>query len=79
VIPKETGKVIIVEIVQCLTADDDPLDDTRLTYDLVMFSHFCDGRERTESEWKKLLYEAGFCRYNIIKIPALQSIIEAFP
>ncbi|KAI3736181.1 hypothetical protein L6452_15718 [Arctium lappa] len=37
------------------------------------------GKERTEREWKKLLSGGGFCRYNIIKIPALQSIIEAFP
>ncbi|KVI04224.1 Caffeate O-methyltransferase (COMT) family [Cynara cardunculus var. scolymus] len=61
------------------STEDDFFDDTRLTYDLVMFSHFSGGRERTESEWKKLLEEGGFCRYNIIKIPAMQSIIEAFP
>ncbi|KVI04221.1 desmethylxanthohumol 6'-O-methyltransferase-like [Cynara cardunculus var. scolymus] len=77
-ISKECGKVIIVEVVQNST-EDDFFDDTRLTYDLVMFSHFSGGRERTESEWKKLLEEGGFCRYNIIKIPAIQSIIEAFP
>ncbi|KAI7728640.1 hypothetical protein M8C21_007260, partial [Ambrosia artemisiifolia] len=78
-ISKETsGKLVIVEIVQQPIAHD-IFDDTRLTYDLVMFAHFSGGRERTEKEWKKLLKEGGFSRYNIIKIPTLQSIIEAFP
>ncbi|KAL7596297.1 hypothetical protein Lser_V15G30003 [Lactuca serriola] len=77
-IPKETGKVIIVEIVQHST-EDDPFNYTRLTFDLVMFAFFPSGRERSENEWKKLLGECGFRRYNIIKIPALVSIIEVFP
>ncbi|XP_076931098.1 (R,S)-reticuline 7-O-methyltransferase-like [Bidens hawaiensis] len=75
---KETGKLIIVDIVR-QPVTHDVFDDMRLTYDLVMFAHFSGGRERTEPEWKKLLDEGGFGRYNIIKIPALQSIIEAFP
>nr|POE68432.1 (r,s)-reticuline 7-o-methyltransferase [Quercus suber] len=37
------------------------------------------GKERTELEWKKVLEEGGFPRYNIIKISALPSIIEAYP
>ncbi|KAI3505377.1 hypothetical protein L1887_27490 [Cichorium endivia] len=77
-IPKETGKVIIVEIVQHPT-EDDPFNYTRLTFDLVMFALFPCGRQRSENEWKKLLGESGFCHYNIIKMPALLSIIEAFP
>ncbi|KAD4981804.1 hypothetical protein R6Q59_001520 [Mikania micrantha] len=77
-ISKETGKLIIVDIVQQPKARD-IFNDIRFTYDLVMFSHFSGGRERTENEWKKLLKEGGFGHYNIIKIPALQSIIEAFP
>ncbi|KAF5755990.1 putative O-methyltransferase COMT-type, S-adenosyl-L-methionine-dependent methyltransferase [Helianthus annuus] len=77
-IPKETGKLVIVEIVQQPIAHG-IFDDIRLTYDLVMFSHFSGGRERTEREWKKLLNEGGFTRYNIIKIPTLQSVIEVFP
>ena len=77
-LPKETGKIIIVEIVQHFT-EDDIFQDTRLTFDLVMFSYFSSGKERIESEWKMVLNEGGFSRYNIIKIHALQSIIEAFP
>lgn len=40
------------------------------------------GKERREGEWRKLLQESGFNRYNIIPLPSepLQmSIIEAFP
>ncbi|KVI04222.1 (R,S)-reticuline 7-O-methyltransferase-like [Cynara cardunculus var. scolymus] len=77
-ISKETGKVVIVEIVQHSTKDD-YFNDIRFTYDLMMYSLFSNGKERTESEWKKLLIVGGFCRYNIIQIPALLSIIEAFP
>ncbi|KAI3505379.1 hypothetical protein L1887_27492 [Cichorium endivia] len=77
-LPKETGKVIIVEIVHNLL-EDDPFNYTRVAFDLVMFAHFPSGRERSENDWKKLLSECGFFRYNIIKMPALMSIIEAFP
>ncbi|KAI3690034.1 hypothetical protein L2E82_48009 [Cichorium intybus] len=77
-IPKETGKVIIVEIVQHPT-DDYPFNYPRLTFDLVMFALFPCGREGSENDWKKLLGESGFCRYNIIKMPALMLIVEAFP
>ncbi|KAI3690038.1 hypothetical protein L2E82_48013 [Cichorium intybus] len=77
-LPKETGKVVIVEIVQHLL-EDDPFNYTRAAFDLVMFAHFPSGRERSENDWKKLLGECGFFRYNFIKMPALMSIIEAFP
>ena len=74
---KETGKVIIIDVV--LEPEGNGLfDDTSLVFDLVMIAH-TKGKERTELEWKKVLEGAGFSRYNIIKIPALQSIIEAYP
>ena len=44
-----------------------------------MVAHSSGGKERMEEEWNKLLLEGGFARYNIIDIPALQSVIEAFP
>ncbi|KAK6919534.1 O-methyltransferase domain [Dillenia turbinata] len=77
-IPEKTGKIIIVEAV--LRPDGDgPFDDTNLALDLVMLAQTRGGKERTEGEWKKLLEEGGFPHYNIIQIPTLQSIIEAFP
>ncbi|KAG5233422.1 hypothetical protein OIU77_004882 [Salix suchowensis] len=78
-LPEKTGKLIIVDIVLQPDYHRDPLDDMRLTIDLVMLVVTSGGKERTEQEWKNLLEEGGFPRYKIIKIPALQSIIEAYP
>ncbi|KAI8018644.1 Xanthohumol 4-O-methyltransferase [Camellia lanceoleosa] len=76
-IPKKTGKVIIIDVV--LNPEGDGMfDDTRLVFDLLMIAHSSSGKERTELEWKKLLEEGGFPRYNVIKIAAFPSIIEAF-
>ena len=84
----ETGKVIIVDVVLA-EGDDEIIDEKkkrkaldanlRIVFDLVMVAHSSGGKERTEEEWNKLLLEGGFSRYNIIDIPALQSVIEAFP
>ena len=52
---------------------------TGLAYDLIMLSQSSGGKERTEEEWKKIVFEAGFGRYNIISIPALPTVIEVFP
>lgn len=77
-IPETGGKVIIVDIV--LEPEGNGLfDDTGLVLDLVMVAHTSAGKERTENEWKKILKEGGFPRYKVIKIPAITSIIEAYP
>lgn len=77
-IPAKAGKVIIIDVV--LQPDGKCLfDDARYAFDLVMMVNTRGGKERTEPEWKKLFAEGGFPRYKIIKIPALQSIIEAYP
>ncbi|XP_021297329.1 (R,S)-reticuline 7-O-methyltransferase-like isoform X2 [Herrania umbratica] len=77
-IPRENGKVIIVE---CVLKPDgtDPFDDMGFIFDLLMIAHSSGGKERTELEWKKILEEGGFPRYKIINIPAFPSIIEAYP
>ncbi|KAI3906829.1 hypothetical protein MKW92_010644 [Papaver armeniacum] len=75
---KKNGKVIIVEIV--LRPEGSGLfDKTGLIFDMVMMAHTSGGKERTEMEWKMLLNNAGFLRYNIIQTAAYSSIIEAFP
>ncbi|PIA30699.1 hypothetical protein AQUCO_05400063v1 [Aquilegia coerulea] len=71
------GKVIIVDAVL------DPVgrgafDGSVMKFDLVMMAH-TGGKERTEAEWQILLQDGGFPTYKIIRIPALQSIIEAYP
>ncbi|CAL9014012.1 unnamed protein product [Prunus brigantina] len=77
-IPERGGKIMIVDIV-LEPSGNGVLDDTRLVFDLVMIAHTSGGKERTENEWEKILKEGGFPRYKIIKIPALLSIIEAYP
>ena len=77
-IPAKSGKVTIVEIV--LQPDGNgTFDELGLVFDLLMMAHSPGGKERTELQWKKLLEEGGFPRYKIISIPALPSIIEAYP
>ncbi|KAJ0052248.1 hypothetical protein Pint_02210 [Pistacia integerrima] len=77
-IPEKTGKVVIVDMV--LKPDGNELfGETGLAFDLVMMVNTEGGKERTELEWKEILEKGGFPHYKIIKIPALQSIIEAYP
>ena len=74
---KRDRKVIIAEFV--LKPEGKGLfDDMGFSFDMLMIAHTY-GRERTELEWKKLLNEAGFPRYQVINIPSFLSIIEAYP
>ncbi|KAL4293012.1 (R,S)-reticuline 7-O-methyltransferase isoform X1 [Arachis ipaensis] len=74
----ENGKVIIVDHV-LQPEGNDLFDDTGFAFDMMLLAHNAGGKERTEENWKWLFAETGFPRYNIIKIKALPSIIEAFP
>ncbi|XP_052207535.1 xanthohumol 4-O-methyltransferase-like [Diospyros lotus] len=77
-IPDKTGKVILMEVI--LKPDGESMfDNTVFVHDLIMLAHSSGGKERTEAEWKLVLEKGGFPRYNIIRIPALLSIIEAYP
>ncbi|KAI9086619.1 hypothetical protein K1719_031213 [Acacia pycnantha] len=78
-VSEKKGKIVIVEIVLEEEEDSGVFGNTKMTLDLVMMAHTTGGKERSEAEWGKLLKEAGFARYNIIKIPTIPSIIEAFP
>ncbi|XP_038692775.1 desmethylxanthohumol 6'-O-methyltransferase-like isoform X2 [Tripterygium wilfordii] len=77
-----TGKLIMVEIIlppNGGSSSSSSFGDVDLAYDLLMFSHMSGGKERTEAEFKKLLEGGGFPRHKIIQIPALLSVIEAYP
>jgi hypothetical protein len=76
-IPKNTGKVIILDIVIGL-GNHNIFEENHIISDLSMLT-LSTGRERTEMEWKKLLKEGGFPRYKVIQIPARTCIIEACP
>ncbi|OWM91011.1 hypothetical protein CDL15_Pgr023344 [Punica granatum] len=77
-IPEKEGILILIEVV-LQPEGKGPFDDIATIFDLLIFAHQLGGKERTELEWKNLLAEGGFPRYNIIKIPTLPSIIEAYP
>ncbi|KAL6011824.1 hypothetical protein ACLOJK_002290 [Asimina triloba] len=77
-VPKEKGKVIVVEAVITEEVEEPGLRDIRLMLDMVMIAH-TKGKERTEMEWKNIIMDAGFSGYNIRPIPALQSVIECLP
>ncbi|PIA55599.1 hypothetical protein AQUCO_00700125v1 [Aquilegia coerulea] len=78
VLSKNGGKLIIVDAVLDPEGKG-PFDDIIIAYDMVMMATTIGGKERTEAEWKKILECGGFPNYKIIRIPALLSIIEAYP
>ncbi|OIT27800.1 PREDICTED: (RS)-norcoclaurine 6-O-methyltransferase-like [Nicotiana attenuata] len=80
-IPKDTGKVIIVEAVIGKgdeRKEDDKLKDVGLMLDMVMMAHTSNGKERTAKEWAYVLSAAGFSRHTINHIDAVQSVIQAY-
>ncbi|XP_057796254.1 8-hydroxyquercetin 8-O-methyltransferase-like [Salvia miltiorrhiza] len=72
------GKVIIVEIVLDYEKQEDDAIETQLSMDMLMMT-LLTGKERTEKEWAKLFYAAGFQNYKITPILGLRSVIEVFP
>ncbi|KAK7317169.1 hypothetical protein RJT34_01165 [Clitoria ternatea] len=83
-IPKENGKVIIVEAVieEGETGkherEPDGLRDVGLMLDMVMMAHTNYGKERTLREWEYVIKMAGFSAYTVKSIHAVQSVIIAF-
>ncbi|XP_015880642.3 xanthohumol 4-O-methyltransferase-like [Ziziphus jujuba] len=76
-IPEKNGKVIIVDIV--LEQEDNNIpEESQITSELKTMV-LTNRKERTEVEWKKLLKEGGFPQHRIIKFPAKQCIIVAYP
>lgn len=76
-IPKNTGRVIIIEAV--IDEKEDNFSDIRLMLDLVMMAHTKKGKERTREEWTYIINAVGFSRYTITPIQAIQSVIQCFP
>lgn len=76
-IPEKTGKVIIVEAI-IEEKEENNLSDVGLMLDMVMMAHTNGGKERTAKEWGYVLHQAGFTRYTITPIRAVQSVIQGF-
>lgn len=76
-IPKENGRVIIVEAV-IEEGKNEGLKDVGLMLDMVMMAHTNFGKERTLKEWDYVIKMAGFSAYTVKTIHAVQSVILAF-
>ncbi|CAH2068535.1 unnamed protein product, partial [Thlaspi arvense] len=72
------GKVIIIEMVVENQKGEHKSLETQLLFDMLMMI-ICTGRERTEKEWAKLFFEAGFSDYKITPILGLRCFIEVYP
>ncbi|TKY47845.1 (RS)-norcoclaurine 6-O-methyltransferase [Spatholobus suberectus] len=77
-IPKENGRVIIVEAVIEEEGKHNGLKDVGLMLDMVMMAHTNFGKERTLKEWEYVIKMAGFSAYTVKAIHAVQSVILAF-
>ncbi|KAF6154733.1 hypothetical protein GIB67_041194 [Kingdonia uniflora] len=77
-IPKDGGKVIIVEAV-IDEVEEHEFKDVRYVLDMVMMAHTSAGKERTQEDWTNILRESGFSRHTIYPIRAIQAVIVAWP
>ncbi|RDX76814.1 putative O-methyltransferase 3, partial [Mucuna pruriens] len=75
---KDKGKVIIIDVVIGNEKGDSELDETKLFYDMEMMV-LVTGKERSEKDWVKLIFSAGFNSYKITPILGLKSLIEVYP
>ncbi|KAF5205264.1 O-methyltransferase protein [Thalictrum thalictroides] len=78
VLDADKGKVIIVEAV-IREDDDSEFKHVGLMLDMIMMAHTNSGKERTQEEWGSILTKAGFSRFTVKPIHAVQSVIVAYP
>ncbi|XP_047319566.1 acetylserotonin O-methyltransferase-like [Impatiens glandulifera] len=80
-IPKDKGKVIIVEAV--ISEEDERKSESfeyvKLMLDMVMMAETETGKQRTSKEWEHVLDQAGFSHHTFHSIQAVQSVIVAYP
>ncbi|KAK9150412.1 hypothetical protein Syun_008721 [Stephania yunnanensis] len=72
------GKVIIIDIVLDLQGGKPESVELQLFLDLQLMVDV-NGKQRTESEWKKLFEDSGFTSYKITNVLSFRSVIEVFP
>lgn len=76
----KVGKVIIVETVMKNpdNAKDEKFMELELAFDIAMMMAHAS-RERTEKEWAKLFFDAGFGGYKMYHVLGFRSLIEVYP
>lgn len=75
---KTGSKVIIMDMVVDRQNKDHELVETQLFLDMLIMV-LSAGRERSEQEWAKLFFSAGFTNYKITCVLGVRSIIELYP
>ncbi|KDO43219.1 hypothetical protein CISIN_1g043623mg [Citrus sinensis] len=70
-------KVIIVDIVVNEKKDKPEITEAKLLYDALMMT-CVPGIERSEKEWERLFFDAGFTSYKITPLLGLRSFIEVY-
>ncbi|XP_004231071.1 acetylserotonin O-methyltransferase-like [Solanum lycopersicum] len=79
-IPKDTGKVIIVEaVIDEKIGKGKNLKDVGLMLDMIMMAHTTNGKERSAKEWDHILSAAGFSSHSILQTSAIEPLILAYP
>ncbi|KAL8506534.1 hypothetical protein ACS0TY_017427 [Phlomoides rotata] len=73
-----SGKVIIVDMVVDYKNENRKATETQFFFDMMMMTD-ATGIERTEKDWAKLFFDAGFKSYKINHVLGLRSVIEVFP
>lgn len=71
-------KVIAIDMVLESEKLDYESTETQLMIDMVVMVLY-PGKERTEKEWAKIIFSAGFIDYKITPLVGLRSLIEIFP
>ncbi|KAJ0642395.1 putative O-methyltransferase domain, plant methyltransferase dimerization [Helianthus annuus] len=72
------GKLIIMDMVVKVYKGHNELLETQYFFDMLMMT-LVTGRERSEKDWAKLFFDAGFADYKITPILGLRSLIEVYP
>ncbi|KAI8528072.1 hypothetical protein RHMOL_Rhmol12G0122800 [Rhododendron molle] len=65
VIPKKTGKVLILDVI-LQPGGDGLFDEVGMIFDSLMLVQCSGGKERSDIEWKRVLDGGGFLRYKIV-------------
>ncbi|ESW04703.1 hypothetical protein PHAVU_011G118100 [Phaseolus vulgaris] len=71
-------KVIVIDMVVESEEEDFESTETKLLVDMVVMVLY-PGKERTEKEWAKIIFSAGFSDYKITPVVGLRSFIEIYP
>jgi hypothetical protein len=74
--PDGGGKVIIIDVI--VGSSCKAMFEAQVSLDLLMMA-VTSGKERDESEWRKIFMDAGFSHYEAKPLLGFMSIIQLYP